>query len=257
MEVLPDAGVGGDASRHREPFVPQFLHRLHRAGHQAVADRFGKRGCQRGPVQFLPRLLGMVGQVDYRGLQPGKAHVIGSPLHMGDRESVLCVVSAPGEVVDGFASGIGQAEDARGLVKALPCRVVPGCAEDMHVRIVPHVDDQGVSARDREADKGRFQFREGQIVCRDMPADVVHRNQGYLQYGGDRLGKVHPHQHRADKPRRIGDGNRVDVRAGQARCLQRPLGQERNRFHMAAGRNLGDNAAVDRVELRLGKNLVR
>ena len=151
LEIGADAGIGRDAAGHDHFLIAQLLRSLYRAGHQAVADRFGEGGGQACPVDLLALLLGVVHQVDDRGLQAGKAHVIGASVHMADGENILGVVPALRELVDGLSAGIGQAQHAGGLIEALPRRVVPGRAQDLHVRIIPHVHQDGVAAGDGQA----------------------------------------------------------------------------------------------------------
>ena len=126
----------------------------------------------------------------------------------------------------------------------------------MHVGIVPDINDEGVAAGDGKADERWLQLRKGQIVCRNMAADMVHGNQRDSQHRGNGLGKVHPYQNRTDQPGRVGDGHRVDLLPGKSRVFQSALCQERYGFHMAAGGDFRNHAAIDRVELRLGKNLI-
>ncbi len=89
-----------------------------------------------------------------------------------------------------------------------------------------------------------------------MAADVVHRDQRHAQRRGAGLGKVDPHQHRADEAGGIGHGDGVDVLFLDPGRLDGAPGQDGDSLHMAAGGDLRHDAAVDRVQRRLGEDLI-
>ena len=151
---------------------------------------------------------------------------------MADRELVFPVVAGLGQVIDGLAAGVRQAEHARCLVKALAGRIVARGAEDAQVGIVAHVADERVAARDGQAHKRRFQLRVGNVVGRDVTADVMHRDERNPECERGGLGKVHADEQRADEPRRARDGYSVNIAAGQAGHLQRAVGQLGDDLHV-------------------------
>ena len=65
-----------------------------------------------------------------------------------------------GELVHRRATGVGKAEHARGLVKALSRRVVTRRAEKGKVRIIAHVDDERVAAGHAQRQKRRLKLWE-------------------------------------------------------------------------------------------------
>ena len=172
---------------------------------------------------------------------------------MGTGQVVLSTLRPLCQLIHRPAAGIGQPQHPGGLVEALPRRVVPGRAQDGHIRVIRHVHDQRVTAGDGQGHKGRLQLRKRQIVCGDMTADVVHRDQRHAQSVGGGLGKADAHQYRADKPRRIGDGHRVDVRLRQPRVGERLVRQGGDGLHVLAGGHLRHHAAVQRVHICLGQ----
>ena len=156
-------------------------------------------------------MLGIVDEIDDRGLESGKAHVIRMVRNMRDGENIFAVVSALRKYVNGLSSGIGQTEDSSCFVKALPCRIVARLAEDLHVRIVLHINKERVSARNGKAEKRRLKLRVGKIVGCNMPSNMMDRNQRNPKRHGGRLGKVDAHQNGADQPRCIGNRDSVDI----------------------------------------------
>ena len=90
-----------------------------------------------------------------------------------------------------------------------------------------------------------------------MAPDVVHGNERNTQSEGRAFGEIDPNQHRADEAGGVGAGHGVDVGAGDVRRVQSALGQKGDDLQMAAGGDLGHHAAVDRVQVRLGEDLVR
>ena len=151
---------------------------------------------------------------------------------MADGELVLPVVSGLGQIVDGLAARVWQAEHARCLVKALASRIVARGAEDAQVGIVAHVADERVAARDGQAHERRLQLRVGNVVSRDVTADVMHRDKRHTERERGGLGKVHADEQRADEPRRARDGYSVNIAAGQAGHLQRAVGQLGDDLHV-------------------------
>ena len=156
LQVSPDDGVCRHAAGGAEDLPAGLPCRLHGPGHQRVADSLGEVPSQGRPVQGLPHLLGVVGQIHHRRLEAGEAHVQLRPLHMGVGQGVDTTGGLLGQLVHGPSAGIGQAQHPGRLVEALPRRVVPGGAQDLHVRVVPDVHDQGVAAGDGQGQEGRL-----------------------------------------------------------------------------------------------------
>ena len=175
---------------------------------------------------------------------------------MGLRHMVLRVVPAPAEVVEGLAAGIREAEDAGGLVEALAGGVVARGAEDADVRVVADVGYERVAAGNRKAEEGRLELREGKVVRGDVAADVVDGYERHAEPEGEALRKVDADEQRADEPGRERDGDGVYVGAGQPRDGERAVRELVDDLDVAAGGNLGHDAAVHGVEVGLGEDLV-
>ena len=175
-----------------------------------------------------------MGKVDDGRFQAAEAHVIRAAVHVANGELVLPVVAGLGQVVDGLAAGVWQAEHTRGLVKTLAGRIVARGAEDAQVGIVAHVADERVAARNSQAHERRLQLRVGDVVGRDVAAHMVHRDERHAERERGGLGKVHADEQRADEPRRAGDGHGVDVAAGQTGHCQRTVGQLGDNLHVRA-----------------------
>ena len=210
-EVGPDAAVGGHAAGHRHPAVALLPGGLHGPGDQRVAHRLAKAGGEGGQVQLLPLLGGVVDQVQGRRLEAGEGQVQGRVGHVGPGQLIPGGVAPLGQTVHGPAAGIADAQHPGHLVEALPRRVVPGGPQDLHLRVVPDVHDEGGAPGDTQADKGGLQVRVGDVVGRDMAPDMVDRDQGHPQAIGRRLGEVHSHQQGPDEPRAVGDRHGVHV----------------------------------------------
>ena len=128
---------------------------------------------------------------------------------VGLGQVIFPVVAPHCQPVHGPTAGIADAQHPGHLVKALPRRVVPGAAQDGHVRVGPHIHNGGGAAGDAQADEGGLQIRVGEIVGGDVAPHVVDGDEGQIQGHGGPLGKVHPHQHRPDEAGGIGDGHGV------------------------------------------------
>ena len=251
-EVGPDAAVGGHAAGHRHPAVALLPGGLHGPGDQRVAHRLAKAGGEGGQVQLLPLLGGVVDQVQGRRLEAGEGQVQGRVGHVGPGQLIPGGVAPLGQTVHGPAAGIADAQHPGHLVEALPRRVVPGGAQDLHVGVALHVHDGAGPPGDTQADEGGLQVGVGDVVGGDVPPDVVDGDQGHPQGAGRRLGEVHPHQHRPDEAGGVGDGDGVQVLPAQPGVGQGPLGQGDDGLHVLPGGDLGDHPAVEGVHLDLG-----
>ena len=89
-----------------------------------------------------------------------------------------------------------------------------------------------------------------------MPADVVNGYERHPEAEGQALGEVHADKQRAYQPGRVCDRDGVYVRAREARHGESAVGELVYDLDVAARGNLGHDAAVDRVEVGLGENLV-
>ena len=87
-------------------------------------------------------------------------------------------------------------------------------------------------SRHDERQKGRRQLRIGQIVCRHMAAQVMHRRQ--RQPGGQREAfcEIDPHQQCANQAGPGRDGDAVDIGQRQPGTVERHLCEPANRLHM-------------------------
>ena len=192
-----------------------------------------------------------VDEVQRRRLEAREGHIERIAAELGVRHGIFVFVAGLCRLVERRAAGIRHPDHAGDLIEAFPCRVVTRGAEDMEFRVVLHVDNQRVPAGDDEAQKRRFQIRIRQIVGRDMPADMVHWDERHAEAVRRRLRKIYAHQHRADQPRRIRHGNRVDLLPRYGRTGKRLVCQRVNCFNMLARGQLRHNAAVKPVQCDL------
>ena len=89
-----------------------------------------------------------------------------------------------------------------------------------------------------------------------MPADMVHWDERHAEAVGRGLGKVDADEHRADQPRRVGDGDGVDVLPGQVRLVKRRIRQGVDGLDVLARGKLGHDAAVEPVQGDLRRDAV-
>ena len=131
--------------------------------------------------------------------------------HVGPGKRIRPAIPPLGHFIHGPAAGVAQAQHPGGLVKALPRRVVPRGAQLLKMGIILHVHDGGGAAGHTQAQKGGLQVGMGDIIGRDVPPDMVDRDEGHPQPKGGGLGEGHPHQQRPDEPRGIGHRHGVDL----------------------------------------------
>ena len=198
----------------------------------------------------------MVRQIDNGGLETGKAHVIGILADERVRQRIGVVAPLLRQPVDRRAAGVRQAEYTRGLIKALARGVVARPAENAKIGIAAHVHEHRVAAGNGKAEKRRFKLRVGNVVCGDVAADMVYRDERDTECRRGALGKVHAHEHRADEPRRVRHRHGVELGFFYARRRDRAVRQPRDDLHMAARGDLRHDAAVYGVQVGLREYLV-
>ena len=115
----------------------------------------------------------------------------------------------------------------------------------------------GVSTGNHQAEEGGLQLRIGQVIGGNVTPDVVDGDQGHIQCQRCPLGKIHPHQHRANEPGRIGDGNAVHILPPQTCRGQRLVRQAINGLNVFPGRNFRHYAAVNPVQIHLRGDAIR
>ena len=108
-------------------------------------------------------------------------------------------------------------------------------------------------AAGEQGDEGWLERLVRQIRRRHVPADVVDRDERHAQRPGERLGKGQPDQERAQQPRPVGDGDRVDIGIADAGLAHGRLDRPLDCVGMGAGSDFRHNAAVLRL-LRRGGN---
>ena len=167
------------------------------------------------------------------------------------------LIAGLGHFVQGRTAGIGHSQNPGYLIEALPCRIVQGGTQNLHLRIVQHIYNHGMSAGDHQAQKRRLQIGIGQVVGRNVAPDVVHRDQGLVHGEGSGFREVHAHQHGANQPRGIGHGHGINVVPGQARVDERLVSQAVNGLDVLPGGNLRHHTAIEPVQVHLGGNAVR
>ena len=96
----------------------------------------------------------------------------------------------------------------------------------------------------------------GNVVGGDVAPNVVDGDQGDSQGIGHGLGKIHPHQHRADEAGGIGHRHGVNILPSQVRLGQGLVGQAGNHLDVFPGGQFRHHAAVYFVHLHRGGDAV-
>ena len=170
------------------------------------------------------------------------------------RQGQIGVVAALGQARKLRPAGIGQPQDARGLVKRLARRVVHGLAQQGIVAVVVDAHQVAVAAADHQAHKGRFQILGGQKVGAHVALDVVDRNQRPLRGIAQPLHAADAREQRAHQPWPVGDGQGVHVLQGHPRLLERLIHHPVAGVHVRAAGDFRNDAAIERVQIHLRKN---
>ena len=120
---------------------------------------------------------------------------------MGDGELEALGVALFRVLVNHRPAGIGQAEYLGRFVEGLTRGIVDGATQTLHIEMVVDLQQQGMAARNRQAEKGKLRVRmllSGLVeeVGQHVRLQVVHLHQRDVQRVGHRLRKRTPHQQR-------------------------------------------------------------
>ena len=123
--------------------------------------------------------------------------------------------------------------------------------------MVVHVEQQRVPAAREQAEERRLERLRLEEERSDVPVQMVDGNEREAPRPGERLRGLHADEQRADQPRPARDRHRVDVVERGARLAERFANDRRGKLEVPARRDLRDDAAVTRVQLRLRRHHVR
>ena len=173
LEPFAQGGIRGNAPRESEcgkPGLPRGADRL-------FSQRFGdsplERGGEVGAVDRFPLLLGVVQYVHDGGLEAGERKIEALALVKGRVERVGFGVAVLRQLLELRPAGVGEAHRAGDLIECLARRVVAGAPDEREIGIPVHADDMAVSAGGDNAHERRLKIGICDIVCGDMPGDVV------------------------------------------------------------------------------------
>ena len=219
--------------------------RLDERAHDRALVRRGEVGAAR----FELRLVEVAHRVEQRRLEAGEREV--EAVDARDREVVRLGIAVAREAVDLPAAGIAEAEEARALVERLARGVVARRAEHLAIGVRADVEEQRVPAAREEAEERRLERVRLEVERGDVPVEVVDRDERQPPRPRERLRGGEPDEQRADQPRPLRHGDAVDVVERRARLGERLADHRRDELEVAPRRDLGHDAAVPRVEVRL------
>ncbi len=107
-------------------------------------------------------------------------------------------------------------------------------------------------AEERRLERARLEVERG-----DVPVEVVDRHERQATRPRDRLRGGDADEQRADQPRPLRHGNAVDVVERRAGLGERLADDRRDELEVATRGNLGNDAAVARVEVGLRRDDAR
>ena len=163
-------------------------------------------------------------------------------------------VALASELFDLGAAGVGELEEAANFVEGLACGVIASCAKLLVVAKAPDADEQGMSARNDEAEvagDGVGVVKEG---AEKVSFHVVDAVKGTSGGEGEAFRIAEADEQRAGEARAAGGGEVRDLIEGDI-GLGEGLGHERREGQgvIAAG-DLGNDPAVATMNRDLGGN---
>ena len=168
-----------------------------------------------------------------------------------------------GGPADGGPAGIAKPQEPADLVEGLACGVVDRRAEEAVGQVVPHLDQERVSARHDERDQREDRIRPIRGVAVLQPGrvhvalEVVDPDERHVVDPGERLREVDPDEQRPGESGAVGDGDRAHVRpigSGIGPCL---IEHRHDPAQVGPGGHLGNDPASGGVERHLRGDDVR
>ena len=149
------------------------------------------------------------------------------------------------------ASGIRQPQNARDFVECFADGVVLRRANDFYVVVPDNFHDCGVSARRKQAKIRRFQRFVRDIVCRNVPPDVIDLNQRHVHCVRKRFRIRYADKQRAQKSRSVRYRHGGYVGKRHVCLLQRFINGVSYRRNVIPACDFRDNPAESLVNLDL------
>ena len=124
-------------------------------------------------------------------------------------------------------------------------------------RVILDVEQQRVAAAREQAEKRRLDRVGLEVERGDVAVQMVDRRERQAARPGERLRRRDPDEQRADETRALRDRDGVDVVERRARLAERLAHDRGDELEVAPRRDLGDDAAVARVQVGLRGDDVR
>ena len=136
------------------------------------------------------------------------------------------------------ASRISQSHGSGNLVEGLSRRIISGSSIDFDFSVVLHIQQMTVPTTGHQANIGRNAILMSKIICRNMPFNMMYRNQGLLNGIGQSLGFGDSHQKRAYQSGAVGYRHRRKIGKAFPRLFHGQTNHLINFFQMITGSNL-------------------
>ena len=117
--------------------------------------------------------------------------------------------------------------------------------------VLAHGEQERVTAAGEEAEERRLDGIRPEIERRDVPVEVVDRDQRHAARPRDRLGRREADEQRADESGALRDGDCVHLRQGRVGFYERLPDDRKDELEVVPRGDLGHDAPVLRVQVRL------
>ena len=136
--------------------------------------------------------------------------------------------------LDRRTTRIRQTEQLRNLVESLTRRIVTRTAEESIVSPGLHVEQQRVTTGDEQRGKRRHRLALLERSREQVPFHVMHTDDRNIECVCQCFREADANEQRADESWTIGDGNRFEVLARDARVGKRALDNRNERGDVSA-----------------------
>ena len=201
--------VRSHATDDRKPRESGHLGRFAKTLHESTHDRALVRRREVGPAGLGVDRAEIAHGIEQRGLQPGEREV--ETGHARNREVERGRVPVLREPVDRRTARIAEPEESSSLVERLARCVVESRAEPLGAAALVHGEEQRVPPAREQARERRLDGRGLEVERRDVPLEVIHRDERQPSGPREGLGGRDADEERADQPGALGDRDSLDL----------------------------------------------
>ena len=191
----------------------------------------------------------------YGGFDATKGKI--EAVNFWDGERVFVRSASCGGLSDGWATGVGQAEDFGNLIEAFANGVIASSADNFEMIMTFHVNNLSMTARDDGGKEWKFWLVATEPVGVDVRFKMMSWIEWFVVDDGQRASGESADKEGTDEARCVGYGDSVDVVNGKVGVFERFIDDGLDGFDMGASGDFRNDASVFGMDIDLRDDNVR